>query len=48
MRFFAKFLPGLLLTLSSLTFAFLLIKQPSEAQGTNGQGNRILIELLNL
>ncbi len=33
----AKFLPGLLLALSSLTGSLFLIKQPGEAQGVNGR-----------
>lgn len=37
MKFSAKFLPGLLLTLSSLTVPLLLIKQSVEAQGANGR-----------
>ena len=37
MRLSAKFLPGLLLALSSLTVSLLLIKQPGEAQGVNGR-----------
>jgi len=37
MKLSGKFLPGLLLALSSLTVSLFLIKQPSEAQGTNGR-----------
>ena len=37
MKFSAKFLSGLCLAFSNLTFSLLLIEQPSQAQDTNGR-----------